>query len=233
MSAEPVVPVRPVYHVRRAPAPPSGGQGWDASAWAGAEIVELAHFHDRGTHRPRARARLMYDDRCLYVLFHVADRYVRSVARQYQDMVCQDSCVEFFVQPKGEGGGYLNFEVSAGGILLLQRFPRPPPEVGNLGEGRPVPHNLVRNMVIHHSLPDRVEPEIAEPCEWTIEYAIPLDLFEQYEGALRPLAGQTWRANFYKCAEHCSQPHWAMWSPVRTGFSFHQPRYFGDIVFVP
>jgi hypothetical protein len=193
--------------------------------------LELGHFYDSGSaHRPRVRARVLYDDRKLYVLFHVADRYVKAVAQKYQDKVCKDSCVEFFVQPK-PGGGYLNFEVNAGGVLLLHRFPRPPPVVGRLNEAVPVPFDLVKDMPIHHSMPPRIDAEIAEPCEWTIEYAIPLELFEHYDGPQRPLAGRTWRGNFYKCADNCSHPHWGMWSPVQDGFSFHQPKYFGELVF--
>ncbi|MCF7838898.1 MAG: carbohydrate-binding family 9-like protein [Candidatus Marinimicrobia bacterium] len=221
----------PHYTVRRAQTPPTGQGHWDDPAWTPADPLEITHFQARSSaHRPRTRARLLYDDTRLFVIFHVADHYVRAVAREYQDMVCWDSCVEFFVQPRGTGG-YFNFEVSANGHLLLYYIREGINPDGQLNNREPVPPEAVRDLTIHHSLPDRIEPERVGPCEWTIEYAIPLALFARYTGPVTPLTGQTWRANFYKCGDRTSQPHWGMWAPVQTGNSFHQPRFFGWLRF--
>ena len=49
---------------------------------------------------------------------------------------------------------------------------------------------------------------------------------------LGDLAGQTWRANFYKCADASVFPHWLTWS--RVGLpepDFHQPAFFGTLEF--
>ena len=44
--------------------------------------------------------------------------------------------------------------------------------------------------------------------------------------------GVTWRANFYKCADHTSHPHWLSWSVIGSGkFEFHVPEYFGTLEF--
>ena len=80
-------------------------------------------------------------------------------------------------------------------------------------------------------MPPVVEPEIQVPTIWVIEYAIPLDLFSRYAGPLGDLAGQAWRANFYKCGDRTSHPHWAAWSPVDR-LDFHMPECFGVLVFV-
>jgi hypothetical protein len=45
------------------------------------------------------------------------------------------------------------------------------------------------------------------------------------------LSGQAWRGNFYKCGDETSHPHWGMWAPIREGFTFHQPRFFGTLHF--
>ena len=60
---------------------------------------------------------------------------------------------------------------------------------------------------------------------------IPLEIMENYVGPLRPLKDQTWRANFYKCADHSSHPHWACWSPIAQRLWFHQPQFFGELRF--
>ena len=73
---------------------------WERPQWQAAETLEITHFpwEDSG-HRPRTQARLLYDERALSIIFRVEDRYVRAVAERFQDSVCTDSCVEFFVAP--------------------------------------------------------------------------------------------------------------------------------------
>ena len=81
-----------------------------------------------------------------------------------------------------------------------------------------------------HSMPCVVEPEVAEPADWVLEFAIPLKLLEKYVGPLGNVSGQEWRANFYKCGDQTSHPHWASWSPV-SALNFHLPECFGTIKF--
>ena len=219
-----------VYTIRRALKRPSLRGQWDDPVWRHAETARLEHFHPEGSdHRPVVDVRVLHDALSLYAIFRVADRYVRAVRTRYQDMVCNDSCVEFFVQPKADAG-YFNFEINCGGTMLLY-YNVPLPEGVGEAMRTEVPEALGRTVTIYHSMPGRVEPEIAEPTEWIVEYAIPVALLEHYVGPLGNPAGQTWRGNFYKCGDETSHPHWAMWSPVREGFSFHQPRFFGALHF--
>lgn len=203
-------------------------RGDGAGGW-----LALNHFQPRGSdHRPRVRAQLQYDaGRNLLLRFEVEDRYVRSVCRAYQDPVCTDSCVEFFVQPKPDRG-YLNFEMNAGGTLLLQHVTDPTPDPDGLRGCKAVPWELGQKVRIMSSLPPVVDPERTEPVYWTLEAVIPLEILEAFVGPLGPLAGQIWRANFYKCGDGTSHPHWAMWSPVGEGCSFHQPAFFGCLEFI-
>src|SRR6266496_6860766 len=107
-----------IYRVRRTPIVPLNGQIIDGP-WERAEVAQIAHFHSQSTeHRPRTAARVLHDEGNLYVLFNVADRYVRCVNTEFQGRVCWDSCVEFFVQPKADKG-YFNFELNCGGAMML------------------------------------------------------------------------------------------------------------------
>jgi hypothetical protein len=48
----------------------------------------------------------------------------------------------------------------------------------------------------------------------------------------KPGPGVTWRANFYKCADKTSHPHWLTWAHVNYPKpKFHLPEYFGRIEF--
>ena len=48
----------------------------------------------------------------------------------------------------------------------------------------------------------------------------------------KPSAGQGWSANFYKCADKTSHPHWGSWAKVEVDRpAFHLPAYFGTLEF--
>src|SRR5436190_18492684 len=107
------------YIIQRLENAPALDGDWDGHAWSGVPSLPIDRFHPRSSdHRPATTAKLCYTADALHLLFHVRDRYVKSVATQYGDRVCRDSCVEFFVQPK-PGLGYFNFETNCGGTMLL------------------------------------------------------------------------------------------------------------------
>jgi hypothetical protein len=215
---------------RAARRPPLQGEAAE-EPWDRAEVVVVSHFHPAGSdHRPRTEARVLFDEEALYVQFQVQDRYVRAVARGFQGPVCEDSCVELFVQPL-PGRGYFNFEMNCGGTLLLYYIEDPRRTAEGFARYRPVEERHLAGMGVYHSLPRRVEPEIATPVQWTVQYSVPLRLFEPYLGQSVHPAGSTWRGNFYKCADKTSHPHWGAWSPIGEELNFHQPERFGELVF--
>jgi len=75
-----------------------------------------------------------------------------------------------------------------------------------------------------------VDPEITVPTDWEAGLRVPLSFFEKWVGPIGPLLGQTWRCNFYKCADRTSHPHWISWQPVGV-LNFHRPSDFGPITF--
>jgi len=218
------------YTINRAVAPPAFCGDWDGPAWAQANTLEIAHFHPKSSdHRPRTRAKMLYDDLGLYVLFRVADRFVRALQTEHQSHVYRDSCVEFFVQPKP--GGYFNIEFNCIGTMLLYYMADPPrgPD-GKLQGHRILPPEELATIRVGHSLQDELREEIAEPVDWWLEYFIPNALLERYAGPLDPPAQRRWRGNFYKCGDDTSHPHWASWAPIER-LDFHQPDHFAPLTF--
>jgi hypothetical protein len=80
------------------------------------------------------------------------------------------------------------------------------------------------------SLPVIVEPEIVQPLVWYLEFSVPFALLKKYAGPLGTIKDQTWRANFYKCGNETSHPHWVSWAPLSER-NFHNPSSFGPIKF--
>ena len=202
---------------------------WTHSAWHDLEALELTHhMGDRPRHFPRTQVKLRYDDQALYVIFRVEDRYVRAVAQHNQDNICHDSCAEFFFIPTAnDTTAFFNLETNCGGTMLFhfQNEPGEPPTKFTEAD--------FARIEVAHSQPKIVEPEIPEPTTWTIEYRLPFDLIAKYYPAAKtPSAGVTWRANFYKCADKTSHPHWLTWNEVEhPSPNFHLPQFFGTLEF--
>ena len=206
----------------------------ERSLWRGADLAEVTHYErpDSG-HRPPTVARVLYDDDFLAVGFSVLDQYVRAVAQKFNDMVCQDSCVEFFVAPAADANrdAYFNFEINCGATMLLYRCPST--MAAAQGTGRvhldDADGGLLRSAA---SLPKVIETEIVGPTDWSVEFHVPGTLFEKHFGVQRPGPGSVWRGNFYKCGDHTSHPHWGSWAPMATPKpGFHQPAYFQPLQF--
>ena len=157
---------------------------------------------------------------------------------QFQDMVCLDSCCEFFIAPEPtstEESPYFNFEVNASGTMLVY-FCEPAKDVQT-----PLPMSDWPTIRMAASLVEApgtpILPEITEPTTWQIEYHLPWGLFAKYFRKGPPQGGEGWSANFYKCADQTSHPHWGAWSSTYDHPSgrpaFHFPAWFGAITFEP
>ena len=219
-----------VYKVARVKQKLAVSALWNSDFWREVEPLSLTYFMGaKPEHFPKVQAKLAYDDKFLYVIFQVDDRYVRAVAQKYQDAVFRDSCVEFFFTPSDDvAQGYFNLEMNCGGTMLFY-YQRPPSQTSV-----PISGADVSQIKVLHSLPKIIDPEITEPTQWTVAYRLPIAMFSKYFSApvQQPAPGITWRANLFKCADGTSHPHWLTWSPVNFAEpDFHRPQSFGSLMF--
>ena len=220
------------YRYAVLPADPRPGlrDRWESAAWRHVPSLSIDNFRpESSNHRPRTQVKLLADDQGLYGLFRVADRFIRCVHTGFQAPVYKDSCVEFFVQPRLDGG-YFNFEFNCGGSLLASYIIDATRTAEGFKEYRPLSPEEGCRIRIWHSLPSVVEPEVIEKTTWLLALQIPLDILSAAVGPLSVDAGAVWRANFYKCGDATSHPHWAAWRPV-DALNFHLPRCFGYLRF--
>jgi hypothetical protein len=202
---------------------------WETFPWNQIPSSTLEyHMGQKPTHFPRTGVKIAYDERAIYLMFRVEDRYVRAVARENQDNVWEDSCVEFFFTPDTDlSKGYFNLEINCGGTLLFHFQP-------GAGKDRVIISKKDCSKIrVAHSMPQIVDPEIKEQVIWCVAYAIPISLLEKYCRVIPPGPGVGWRANFYKCGDKTSHPHWLTWSPVDFFKpNFHLPQFFGSLKFL-
>lgn len=203
---------------------------WDGCIWEKAEIGEILHLRPEGSgHFPRTRFKLLYSDSGISGIFLVNDRYVKCSHRGFSVPVYKDSCVEFFVKPASKKG-YFNFEFNCGGSILCSYITDHKRTPDGFKESVPLSQEDLQLVRIFHSLPEIIDEEIKESVEWVLEFFIPFSLIEKYCGFLGALPGNVWMANFQKCGDETSHPHWISWKPLPE-LNFHLPECFGELKF--
>lgn len=174
------------------------------------------------SYQPDVRFNIAYGEKELYLKYYVTENYIRAKHDKSNQMVCEDSCVEFFVSPSNDGV-YYNFEFNCIGTCLL-------------GKGRSRKKSKVLDPGVIEGI-RRISTLGNQPFEersgkfyWELTIAIPLESFTKHK--LSELKGKKFRANFYKCGDKLSEMHYLTWNRVKTNNpDFHQPAFFGEIEF--
>ncbi|MDR0995195.1 MAG: hypothetical protein LBL81_02770 [Tannerella sp.] len=176
---------------------------------------------DTFPYKPIAVFDIARSDTALYLHYFVRGFSLKAEQTQDGSSVYLDSCVEFFMKKPGKNY-YMNFEFNCIGtcdasrrLSRVEKFPLKEEE-----------YALIRR---HSSLPKmHIPTEDTGLHAWELSVSIPFGLME-----LDPLRmpEKIW-ANFYKCADGTSKPHYLSWSPVGTPQpDFHRPEFFGEIYF--
>lgn len=174
-------------------------------------------------YKPEVRFNIAYRGKEIFLKYYIKEGYFKAEKTETNQMVCEDSCVEFFVSPANDGI-YYNFEFNGIGTCLLG--------AGTCREESSLAHpgliSGIRRISSAGNLPVK---EKKGEFFWTITLAIPGEVFFHHE--IKEFKGRTFRANFYKCGDKLSVPHYLTWNPVETEApDYHQPAYFGQLKFV-
>jgi hypothetical protein len=175
-------------------------------------------------YRPDVRFNIAYSDREILLKYYIKEKYFKAEKTTTNQMVCEDSCVEFFISPPNDSG-YYNFEFNAIGTCLLG--------TGTCRTDRLLaPAEIISKIRRMTSPQKKPVKDKNEEFIWTITIAIPKEVFFHHE--IEELTGKTFRANFYKCGDKLPEPHYITWNPVGTPEpDFHQPGFFGLLKFMP
>ena len=155
-----------------------------------------------------AQAQLCWDPEYLYVRLETQEAHIRMEENGPLAEVCEDSCLEFFLQPT-ERPDYFNFEMNPNRALWL-------------GYG-PNIENLIRLMV----------RGVAEMLDSKVEFtdSVPFTFIRRFFPEFKAEVGTRMRANAYKCGDSTVKPHYLAWNPIDLPEpAFHCPQFFGELI---
>jgi hypothetical protein len=174
-------------------------------------------------YKPDVKFTMAYTDNEILLKYYVTEQWFKAEMTETNQDVYEDSCVEFFISPVDDGI-YYNLEFNGIGTCLMGS--------GTARENSSrVDPEIISGIRRISSLGRESVKERSGEFSWTITMAIPLKIF--FHHRVRELKGKMFRANFYKCGDKLSVPHYVTWNPVGTEKpDFHRPEYFGVLKFV-
>ncbi len=183
--------------------------------------IECVNWAKEYPYKPDVRFRIAYTNTDILLDYEVSEATSRAVADRDGGNVWEDSCVEFFIKSE-DSKDYYNVECNCAGTLLIAR-----------GEDRNSRIQLSAEdmaKVKRYSSLGRepfYEKTLTKP--WRLSLIIPFSVL----GIDSP-TGKLFKANFYKCGDSLSVPHFLSWAPINVPTpNFHLPEYFAPIVFIP
>jgi hypothetical protein len=211
----------PEYSVTRAAKPPSIDGELSDPAWQSAREVQLVGSFDGRAVSLRTTARLLYDDRFLYVAFDAEDPDVWGTLMKRDESIYEQEVVEIFLDADADGRTYNEMQVSPNNVTFDAYFPARRQGMDPSWDSQMQTAVKVRGTVNEAS--DRDEG-------WSAEMKIPFARLASVPN-VPPRAGDRWRFNLYRL-EHIGRTRveGQAFSPLFVG-DFHALPRFGWLVF--
>jgi streptogramin lyase len=169
-------------------------------------------------------ARMLWDDRFLYVSYKCQDAHVSAEQTEHDSSVYLDDCVELFAAPNPHRPlDYFNIEMNVNRAILDRHHPD--------GPGKKVPNWNSVGIKIATSVDGTLNDDSDTDRGWILEVAIPFANFAKVTGKPHPSDGDVWHLNLNRLGGKTNKQH-SQWSPSKTKRpSFHVPASFGRVTF--
>jgi hypothetical protein len=198
---------------------------WQKAAWT-SDFVDIEGA-DKPTPRFRTRAKMLWDDKYLYIAAELEEPNVTGTLTKHDSVIFKDNDFEIFIKPLPETESYYEFEMNAlntGWDLFL---PKPYSEGGKADNSWDIA-GLKTAVAVHGTL----NKSNGADRGWTLEIAYPLDAFASRQHVPPPQAGTVWRINFSRVEWKPGNPkedNW-VWSPQGV-INMHVPDRWGYLHF--
>lgn len=198
----------------------------DLSDWP-PEAARTEPFVDTMTGAPVSdapSARMLWDERGLYVALEVRDPLLRASGRERDAHLWEEDCVEIMLDPDGDGQRYIELQVSPRNVVFDTWFDtyRAPAPFGHVDWSSGIQTAVRVRGTVDDDRPDEgYDVEIAVP--WTA-------LVVAGRSSEAPRAGETFRLQMYLLDARENGQRGLGWSAPLVG-DFHVPARFGHVTF--
>lgn len=170
---------------------------------------------------PEVKFRIAHSGNKIWLKYYVSEKYIKALETKTNGDVYKDSCVEFFISLDKDH--YYNFEFNCIGTKHVA-----------YGKGRKnriaINPELLDEIEVVSTLGDQPFEERAGSFNWELSIVIPKSIF--VNSKIESFDGLKAYANFYKCGDDTSEPHYLSWNAINTSQpDFHRPEYFGEVYF--
>lgn len=199
---------------------------WETAAKTGG-FVNVGNGKADPSQPVQGKARLLWDDKKLYVGFEVTDKdIVGGFAKNAKDpQLWTKDTVEIMVDPEGDNKNYYEIQVGPQNLVFDSQFddynlPKGGPE-GPFGH-QDWSAKLTSAVVVDGTLDKAGD----EDKGYVVEIAIPWASFDKASHT-PPQMGESWRMNFYAMQNNGG----VAWSPILGKGNFHKASQFGRVLF--
>lgn len=208
---KPVAPAPPpAYVIRKAAGPITVDGKADEASWGTAQATGAFKLAEGSGPVPPTTARLLWDDKHLYVFIDVTDPDVFSSYKKQDDPLWKEDVVELFIDADANAKGYVELQVNPNNAQFDAWFATTRAQPGD----QKWTAKMVSKVVVEGTVDNRDDADKG----WHVEIAIPLEAVKGADAAmavkLPPQPGDTWRVNVVrvekpKGAERVSASAWA------------------------
>lgn len=229
------------YVVGRAATPPRidgrpTEEAWSDAAWTAPFV------NSKGPDLPapefRTRAKMMWDDRFLYIAATLEEPHVRASYTTRDTSVWRENAFEVFIDPTGDTHHYYEYQINARGTQWDLMLTKPYRDGGVPLSAWDI-RGLKKGVAVQGTLNDPSD----EDEGWSVELALPWSvLAEAAPGAERPQNGDQWRVNLTRMqwpvsvvdgeyVQDSTENETSVWSPIGRDGGYHKPERWGIVQF--
>ena len=217
---------RPTYDILRASTAITLDGRMDEAAWH--EATNMGPFHFtwwKSGKKKQTVAKLLWDDKYLYVGHICQDEYITARYKNHDDPVARDDCFEVMVAPDPDRPDfYFNIEWNVRGAYIDGHRAN--------GPKKPSVPWAAAGVRIAGTFRGTLNDDSDKDRSWTCEVAIPIANFAKYMKRKSLRSGDRWNLNLNRHGGDTNMQY-SQWSRADTSKpSFHTPHRFGQVTFI-
>ena len=180
--------------------------------------ITFNNWSSRKNNIPFVHLEVAHNKSMLFLQYNVKEHYVRAQNTQCNSNVWEDSCVEAFIAIKDQS--YFNFEFNAIGTCFASCGK-------NRHQRELFSQDDIKSIITWTTMGGTPFPERKGHFSWRLIAGIPFKLLG-IEESYYP--SRTLWANFYKCGNKLTMPHYLSYKKVKTQSpDFHRPEFFAEM----